>query len=446
MKLFSLQWLVAVVSATAWMLPLAVNGFAPSAFFFRHNNKHDTTHSSKRIRSAFSLNAVFNDPLAAPIDGNGDSRAGAVTKKKQALKPFARYLEVECWKNADLRELEPVLRAVANACKQINRIVQRAQTDDIYGAAVDAQGKVLTETNIQGEVQQKLDVLCNELFMRAFCGASQGQIHAVASEEEDIPRCCSDVMNDQAFAVGEFVAVFDPLDGSKNIDASLPVGSIFGIYRPPPGTKIGSDAKAFLHDGSSTLVASGYCLYSATTVLVLTMGSGVDGFTLDPDTGQFLHTHRDIRIPSSGPIYSFNEANYRDFDQPVRRYLTSIKEQSRAVGKEDGTVPLSARYIGALVADAHNVLINGGIYGYPATFQNRNGKLRLMYESNPMAMIMEQAGGAGSTGYGRILNVKPNDIHQRVPTFLGSIENVYELDQFCKYYSEEDEDQQRWEA
>ena len=171
---------------------------------------------------------------------------------------------------------------------------------------------------------------------------------------------------------------------------------------------------------------------SATTVLVLTLGSGVDGFTLDPDKGVFLHTHPDIRIPSAGPIYSFNEANFHDFSEPVKRYLDALKDGSSSVG-----VRSNARYVGALVADVHNVLINGGIYGYPATRKNRSGKLRLLYESAPMSMIMEQAGGAGSTGKGRILNVIPNDIHERVPTFLGSIENVFELDQFHKYYGEE---------
>jgi fructose-1,6-bisphosphatase I len=172
--------------------------------------------------------------------------------------------------------------------------------------------------------------------------------------------------------------------------------------------------------------------YSATTVLVLTMGTGVDGFTLDPDKGTFLHTHRDIRIPSSGPIYSFNEANFHDFSSPVRRYLDALKEGSSSVG-----VRSNARYVGALVADVHNVLINGGIYGYPGTRPNPSGKLRLLYESCPMAMIMEQAGGAGSTGNGRILDVMPTEIHQRIPTFLGSVENVYELDQFHQYYSDE---------
>jgi fructose-1,6-bisphosphatase I len=258
--------------------------------------------------------------------------------KKKNLKTFNRYLEVECWKQAELRDLQPVLQATSDACKQINRIVQRAMTDDIYGVAVDAQGTPL-DSNIQGEVQQKLDVLCNTIMLRAFCGSSR-HIHSVASEEEDEPRCCSDVMNDSAFSIGDFVAVFDPLDGSKNIDSSLPVGSIFGIYKTVPGTV--ANKNSFLQDGQA-LVAAGYCLYSATTVLVLTMGSGVDGFTLDPDIGQFLHTHRDIRIPSAGPIYSFNEANFRDFDEPVRRYLLALKEGSSSVG-----IRSNARYVSTL--------------------------------------------------------------------------------------------------
>lgn len=190
-----------------------------------------------------------------------------------------------------------------------------------------------------------------------------------------------------------------------------------------------------MQTGDSGLVAAGYCLYSATTVLVVTMGSGVDGFTLDPDKGVFLHTHEDIRIPKTGPIYSFNEANYRDFSSPVKNYLNSLKEGTSASAVKTRS---SARYVGALVADVHNVLINGGIYGYPSTRSNPNGKLRLLYECCPMAMIMEEAGGAASTGVGRILAVKPTEIHQRVPTFLGSIENVFELDQFYQYYDDEE--------
>mmetsp|Transcript_14858 Transcript_14858/g.22268 ORF Transcript_14858/g.22268 Transcript_14858/m.22268 type:complete len:417 (-) Transcript_14858:57-1307(-) len=384
----------------------------------------------KKSYAATKLFASF-DNVEQPKTGSSVASATSKQKKKK-LQTFSRYLEVESWKRGPAaRDLEPVLRSVGEACKQINRIVQRAQTDDLYGVAVDAQGKPLEDTNIQGEVQQKLDVVCNAIMLKQFCGSSKGIIAAVASEEEDLPRTCPDVMGDNAFAVGDYVAVFDPLDGSKNIDSSMPVGTIFGIYKCTPGTK--PTESTFLQKGNE-MVAAGYCLYSATTVLVLTMGSGVDGFTLDPDKSIFLHTHPDIRIPSCGPIYSFNEANFHDFAQPVQRYLNALKEGSSSIG-----IRSNARYVGALVADVHNVLINGGIYGYPGTRPNPEGKLRLLYESNPMGMIMEQAGGAASTGVGRILDVKPTEIHMRVPTFLGSMDNVYELDQFHKYYDDDEE-------
>ena len=240
------------------------------------------------------------------------------------------------------------------------------------------------------------------------------------------------MIKSHAINVGEYVAVFDPLDGSKNIASSLPVGTIFGIYRwknlPPAG--LGTFLQRGMH-----MVAAGYCLYSATTVLVLTMGTGVDGFTLDPDRNEFIQTHPDIRIPSCGEIVSFNEGNIREFEEPVQQYLNEVKTSGiRDSVNGDKRLKASCRYAGAMVADVHNVLINGGIYGYPATRKAPNGKLRLLYESNPMAMIVEQAGGAASTGRGRILEVIPTDVHQRVPTFLGSTDNVFELEQFVKYY------------
>ena len=348
---------------------------------------------------------------------------GSDISTKKNLKTFQRYLEIETWRTRGFGDLAPVLQSVAESCQQINRIVQRAQTDDLYGVAMGADGKPL-DANVQGEVQQQLDVLCNTIMLRAFCGGGSSSIHSVASEEEDEPRCCSDVMMDSAFAIGDYVAVFDPIDGSKNIDSSLPVGSIFGIYKNQPGSEV--DDSTFLQDGKG-LVAAGYCLFSATCVLVLTHGQGVDGFTLDPDSGKFLHTLKDIRIPRKGNIFSFNEANFRGFDEPVQKYLDLMKEKP---GK-------TARYIGALVADVHNILINGGIYGYPSTRSNPNGKLRLLYECAPMAMILEQAGGAASTGHKRILDVKPKEIHERSPLFLGSVENVFELDQFYEYYDDE---------
>ena len=409
----------------------------------------------RKIPALYS--SMNNDPL-----GPSTNTASSPEMKKKDLRTFQRFLEVECWKNGEIRDLDRTLVAVADACKQINRIVQRAQTDDLYGAAIDPLTGELAEENVQGEVQQQLDVLCNTIMLRAFCGASNNVVCAVASEEEPLPRSCADVMGYESseFNViqsGEYVAVFDPIDGSKNIDSSLPVGTVFGIYRAPDGANsnvgdYGVNLDSFLQRGTK-MVAAGYCLYSATTVLVLTLGSGVHGFTLDPDKQKFLQTHPNIRIPDVGSLYSFNEANYREFSEPVQHFLTNMKQAGSIGGKK-----VSSRYVGALVADVHNVLINGGIYGYPATRDNLNGKLRLLYESAPMALIMEQAGGAGSTGHGRILDVLPpqrkknnghskseteNDeeagkgIHVRVPTFLGSVENVYELDQCFRFHGED---------
>lgn len=380
------------------------------------------------VCSAFQANIGIkgeSHSLLLPNNSRPSSQlnVGGDISTKKNLKTFQRYLEIETWRTRGFGDLAPVLQSVAESCQQINRIVQRAQTDDLYGVAVGTDGKPL-DANVQGEVQQQLDVLCNTIMLRAFCGGGSSSIHSVASEEEDEPRCCSDVMMDSAFAIGDYVAVFDPIDGSKNIDSSLPVGSIFGIYKNQPGSDV--DDSTFLQDGKG-LVAAGYCLFSATCVLVLTHGQGVDGFTLDPDSGKFLHTLKDIRIPRKGNIFSFNEANFRGFDEPVQKYLDLMKEKP---GK-------TARYIGALVADVHNILINGGIYGYPSTRSNPNGKLRLLYECAPMAMIMEQAGGAASTGHKRILDVKPKEIHERSPLFLGSVENVFELDQFYEYYDDD---------
>ena len=461
------------------------------------------TSPRRAIRDSSKINQLTNSNQPPP---SYHDRHDPKTTKKD-LRTLQRFLEVECWKLPQIRSLDRTLLAVSDACKQINRIVQRAQTDDLYGAALDPMTGLELEANIQGESQQQLDVLCNTIMLRAFCGTANDAICAVASEEEPLPRSCADVMGYDLLASnnplvvggktnidglkssggeggGEFVAVFDPIDGSKNIDSSLPVGTVFGIYRRPDGGRKSAkykspdgtyDLDGFLQRGTN-LVAAGYCLYSATTVLVLTLGSGVHGFTLDPDRQIFLQTHANMRIPDVGPLYSFNEANSRDYSEPVQKFLKNMKSTGKIGGKK-----VTARYVGALVADVHNVLINGGIYGYPATRDNPNGKLRLLYESAPMAMIMEQAGGAGSTGYGRILDVLPpqpkrrkvttdqegataaqddcsssdgsssssNDeadnwdeeagkgIHVRVPTFLGSVENVFELDQFHKYYGQE---------
>lgn len=415
------------IGALLLLLPIGITS-AFNVGLHHDARKLSTRRNTVKVGGGTSLSSS-PDPEATPV-----KLARSQTRKKK-LKNLARYLEIESWKGgSDIRELEDLLRGIGEACKQISRIVQRAQTDDLYGAAVGVDGSPLDGTNIQGEVQQKLDLVCNAIMLKQFCGSSNA-ISAVASEEEDSYRSCCDVMGSEgsSFTVGNYVAVFDPLDGSKNIDASLPVGTIFGIYKIPPGTATTSE-DTFLQKGND-MVAAGYCLYSATTILVLTMGTGTDGFTLDPDKGTFLHTHPDIRIPAAGPIYSINEANYHDFSAPVQRYINALKEGSSSIG-----IRMNARYVGALVADVHNVLINGGIYGYPGTRKNASGKLRLLYESNPMGMIVEQAGGAASTGTGRILDVQPTGIHMRVPTWIGSTENVFELDQFHQYYSDDSDE------
>ena len=264
--------------------------------------------------------------------------------KKKDLRTLARFLEVECWKLPTIRSLDRTLLAVSDACKQINRIVQRAQTDDLYGAALDPTTGEVQGENVQGEVQQQLDVLCNTLMLRAFCGASNNAVCAVASEEEPLPRSCAEVMGydttssdlSNIFQSGDYVAVFDPIDGSKNIDASLPVGTVFGIYRKPEGGVVNSGKGDWSYDSflqrGTKMVAAGYCLYSATTVLVLTLGSGVHGFTLDPDRQIFLQTHPNMRIPDVGSLYSFNEAYSRDYSEPVQKFLENMKQETGRMG------------------------------------------------------------------------------------------------------------------
>lgn len=261
----------------------------------------------------------------------------------------------------------------------------------------------------------------------AFC--PQG---VLASEEEDLP-----VAVDIADAYGgDYIVVFDPLDGSSNIDAGISVGSIFGIYEPSeecpldaqddPETLVQQCVVNVCQPGKD-LAGAGYCLYSSSTILVLSVGTGVYGFTLDPSIGEFVLTHDNVKIPETGKIYSFNEGNMELWDQPTQDYIKSLKKPELWDGK-----PYSARYIGSLVGDFHRTLLYGGIYGYPGDSKNKNGKLRLLYECAPMSYLAEQAGGAGSTGKMRVLDVAPESVHQRVPLFCGSKKEVEYLESFTK--------------
>jgi len=298
-------------------------------------------------------------------------------------------------------ELSRLLSAIRLAAKVVNREVNKAGlAEDILGASGNA--------NIQGEQQQKLDVYANNQFIHAL--KAQGEVCGIASEENDDYIA----FDEEICRNGKYVVLMDPLDGSSNIDVNVSIGTLFSIYRriSPPGTK--AVAEDFLQPGTAQ-VAAGYIIYGSSTMLVFTTGHGVNGFTLDPSIGVFCLSHPDMEFPENGKIYSINEGNSAYFSEPVKQYLQWCKEEDPATKR-----PYTSRYIGSLVADFHRNLIKGGIYMYPATQEAPNGKLRLLYENNPLAFIAEQANGLASTGYNRILDIKPTELHQRTPLFIGS--------------------------
>ncbi|KAG7964960.1 hypothetical protein I3843_09G199900 [Carya illinoinensis] len=347
--------------------------------------------------------------------------ADAETKKKGGfeIQTLTNWLLKQEQAGVIDAELTIVLSSISMACKQIASLVQRASIANMTGV----QGAV----NIQGEEQKKLDVISNEVFSN--CLRSSGRTGIIASEEEDVP-----VAVEESYS-GNYIVVFDPLDGSSNIDAAVSTGSIFGIYSPNDEclADIGDDATlddvkqkcvVSVCQPGSNLLAAGYCMYSSSIIFVLTIGNGVFAFTLDPMYGEFVLTQQSIQIPKSGKIYSFNEGNYQLWDDKLKKYIDDLKDPGPS-GK-----PYSARYIGSLVGDFHRTLLYGGIYGYPRDKKSKNGKLRLLYECAPMSFIVEQAGGKGSDGHQRVLDIMPNEIHQRVPLYIGSVEEVEKLEKY----------------
>ncbi|KAG8835889.1 Fructose-1,6-bisphosphatase [Serendipita sp. 399] len=302
-------------------------------------------------------------------------------------------------------DLTMLLNAIQLTSKFIATNVRKARLINLVGLA--------GETNVQGEEQKKLDVLSNDIMVNAL--RASGKTAVLVSEELD-----EAVIIDERNR-GKYCVVFDPLDGSSNIDAGVNIGTIFGIYQVLPGS-VGT-IEDVLKPGSE-MVAAGYTMYGSSANLVLSTGNGVNGFTLDNGLGEFILTHPDIKIPSRGKIYSFNEGNSMYFHEPVINYLNSIKYPSQENGKKS---PYSARYIGSMVADVHRTLLYGGIFGYPDDKKSKNGKLRMLYEAFPMAYLTEQAGGMATTGRKRILDIHPTEIHARCPVFLGSKEDVQDL-------------------
>lgn len=298
-------------------------------------------------------------------------------------------------------ELSRLLSDIALAAKIVSNDVRKAGlVDHILGA----QGG----QNVQGEEQQKLDVVADEAFIRAF--ENGGEVCGIASEENDDFVA----FTTETAQKGNYVVLFDPLDGSSNIDVNVSIGTIFSIYRriSPNGTP--ATLADMLQTGDQQ-VAAGYVLYGSSTILVYSTGKGVNGFTLDPAVGEFFLSHPDMKMPEEGRLYSINEGNLQDFNPALRAYLDYCQSDKNQTGK-----PYSGRYIGSLVADFHRNLIKGGIYIYPTVPTAPQGRLRLLYECNPLAFIAEQAGGLATDGQQRILDIKPNQLHQRVGFYIGS--------------------------
>lgn len=298
-------------------------------------------------------------------------------------------------------ELSALFAALRLAAKVVHREVNKAGLADIRGAS--------GEENIQGEQQQKLDVYANTKFKTAL--QARGVVCGLASEEEDDFVAFDAEMNQQ----GKYVVLIDPLDGSSNIDVNVSVGTIFSIYKRL--SPVGSPAQLddFLQPGTQQ-VAAGYVVYGSSTMLVYSSGNGVNGFTYDPSLGVFCLSHPNMRCPEAGTIYSINEGNYVHFPEGIKKYIKYCQAEDIATQR-----PYTSRYIGSLVSDFHRNLIKGGIYIYPTSRQHPNGKLRLLYECNPMAFLIEQAGGlALANATQRILEIKPEELHQRVPLIIGS--------------------------
>lgn len=311
-------------------------------------------------------------------------------------------------------ELGALLIDIAAAIKSISALVSKGALSGYSGA--------LDSTNVQGEVQKKLDVLTNEAILR-HCEWG-GQLAGMASEEMDHPYAIP-----SAYPKGRYLLVFDPLDGSSNSDVNVSVGTIFSILQRAEAGD--AQAEDYLRPGTEQL-AAGYAIYGPCTMLVLTVGCGTHGFTLDRESGNFILTHPDIRVPEDTREFAINTSNERFWEPPVQRYVTECKAGRTGIRGQD----FNMRWIASLVAEVHRILMRGGIFMYPKDNKEpaKPGRLRLLYEANPMSMLIEQAGGATSTGRGRILEVAPENLHQRVPVILGSKNEVARLERYHHEY------------
>ena len=308
------------------------------------------------------------------------------------------------------RELFSLLSHVGLVGKLIAQDLRRAGLINILGTT--------GEVNVQGETVKKLDEIANQTFLKVF--DQSGLVCALASEEMEKP-----VLFPENWPRAKYMLLFDPLDGSSNTDCNMPLGAIFSVVKPVSNDRMPTD-DGLARKGSEQ-VAAGYLLYGASTMLVYTVGQGVHGFTLDPGIGEYLLSHELVRIPARSKVYSANEGNYHKWVAGAKQYVDYLKISDTATGR-----PYSGRYSGCLVADVHRILLDGGIYLYPGELKKPEGKLRLLYEANPLAWVVEQAGGRASTGTMRIMEVEPKSLHQRVPLLIGSAGDVRDAEEFIQ--------------
>ena len=341
-----------------------------------------------------------NQNLSFQMKGYNITTLNEFIIRRQANIPYAKG------------ELSNLLHHFGIAAKVVHKKVNKAGLVDVLGEA----GNV----NIQGENQQKLDVFADMQFTAAL--KDSGECCGIASEEDQEII----TFEDELSLDGKYIVCMDPLDGSSNIDVNVSIGTIFSIYRriSPRGEK--AQLIDFLQEGNKQ-IAAGYIIYGSSTMLVYTTGMGVNGFTLDTSIGEFCLSHPNIKTPEEGKIYSLNEGNYNNFPEGVKKYIKYCQEKDKETKR-----PYSARYIGSLVADFHRNLLKGGIFIYPQTAKAPKGKLRLLYECNPIAYIAEQAGGKATDGEQRILDLKPESLHQRVPFYTGPTKMVDNAEEFLK--------------
>ena len=330
-----------------------------------------------------------------------------------AQRTLARYLtEEQRNKGVITGDLKFLIEIVSRACQAISVAIGKGGLGGVLGEA--------GSDNVQGEAQKKLDVLSNDILLDA--NEWGGHLAAMASEEMDLPHLVP-----HRFPKGEYLLTFDPLDGSSNIDVNVSIGTIFSVLKCPDGADLSTPEaaeKAFLQPGTAQ-VAAGYAVYGPTTLLVLTVGDGVAVFTLDREQGSFILTQENVQIPADTKEFAINMSNQRFWEKPVKRYVDEmVAGKSGPLGKD-----YNMRWVASMVADVHRIMTRGGIFMYPMDekVRDKGGKLRLMYEANPMALLIEQAGGAATTGYQRILDIQPSHLHQRVPVILGSKNEVHRV-------------------